>query len=150
MVPSDTHAKRRVVFGAVNIVTGHLELLITETWEALTWRIFLRHIRLVWRGWRIVLFVDRGSPHRAYESRRLATALGIELRFLPTATPELNALENLWRDGKRKRLANRRSETVDQAADAFCEHLLTMSPEQRLNTAGLRSGRFWLTEKDVK
>lgn len=81
---------RRAIFGALNIGTGHLELLITSVWEALTWQAFLRQIRRVWRGWQIVLFIDRGSPHTAATSRRMAANMGIELRWLPVAVPELN------------------------------------------------------------
>ena len=55
----------------------------------------------------MVLFLDRGSPHRAHESQELAKALNIQLRWLPVATPELNAMENLWREGKGHILGNR-------------------------------------------
>src|SRR4029077_1150054 len=48
----------------------------------------------------LVLFVDRGSPHTARRSRELAAELGVELRFLPTACPELNPVEGLWRHVK--------------------------------------------------
>ncbi len=145
-VPSDSHQERRVVFGALNVSSGHLELLITRTWEAITWQWFLHQIRKAWRGWYIVLFLDRGSPHRAAASKQLARKLNIELRWLPTATPELNAVESLWQDGKAKRLANKVSDTVDDAADAFCQYLLELRPDQRLKTAGILSGNFWLTK----
>jgi hypothetical protein len=46
-------------------------------------------------GWRFVLFLDRGSPHTARASRRLARGLGIELRLLPTACPEQNPLREV-------------------------------------------------------
>lgn len=48
----------------------------------------------------IVLFEDRGTPHTAEESREVAAALGIEVRLLPRATPELNAMDHLWRQVK--------------------------------------------------
>jgi transposase len=139
-----THNKR-VIFGALNIKRGYLELLITTHWEALTWQAFLQQIRGVWHGWRIVLFCDRGSPHTAVESREVAQALGIELRFLPVAMPELNALEGLWRHGKDQHLANRSIESIDDTADALCRYLLDLSPRQRLKMAGVLSGKFWLT-----
>jgi hypothetical protein len=145
VVPMTGNRANRVVFGALTIVGGHLELMITTHWEALTWQAFLRQIRSVWRGWHIVLFIDRGSPHTADESRTLAKALGIEIRWLPVATPELNALEGLWRDGKNRILANRTASTVDKSAEIFCQYLLNLSPKQRLQKAGILSGNFWLT-----
>ena len=85
---------KRVVYGVLNIASGHLETLITERWTAYDFQAFLGQIRKAWRGWNIVLFLDRGSPHTAGNSRELSKELGIELRWLPTATPELNPLES--------------------------------------------------------
>lgn len=136
---------RRIVFGVISVFTGHLELMITTHWEALTWHAFLYQIRSVWRGWDIVLFIDRGSPHTAEDSQDLAKELGIEIRWLPVATPELNAMEGLWGDGKDQVLADRSTSTVDGSADAFCRYLLDLNPEQRLKKAGVLSGNFWLT-----
>ncbi len=42
-------------------------------------------------------FEDRGTPHTAEESLEVAIELGIEVRLLPRATPELNAMDHLWR-----------------------------------------------------
>jgi transposase len=144
-----TH-RRRVIFGALNIRSGSLQLLITTHWEALTWQAFLRQIRRAWRGWRIVLFADRGSPHTAEDSRASARALGIELRLLPVATPELNAVEGLWREAKDQHLANRSTDSMDDTADAFCQYLLDLSPRQRLHKAGVLSGHFWLMNSPSK
>ena len=66
----------------------------------------LRQIRRTWRGWRIVLFLDRGSPHRAKGSMCLASELGIETRWLPVARPELNPVDHLWRHVKQDVLTN--------------------------------------------
>jgi len=88
-VPITGNHARRVVHGALNIGTGALLLLITEVWDQATHQYFLTMIRSHWRGWHIVLFEDRGTPHTAEESRALATQLHMELRFLPVATPAL-------------------------------------------------------------
>jgi DDE superfamily endonuclease len=82
-----THA-RRVIHGALNITSGHGEFLITDHWTAATYQAFWRQGRQAWRGWHLVLLIDRGSPHTAKASRVLATAVGIEVRWLPTAPPE--------------------------------------------------------------
>ena len=120
--------------------------MITTHWEALTWQVFLHLIRSSWRGWHIVLFIDQGSPHTAQDSQDLASDLFIELRFLPVATPELNAMEGLWREGKREILANETTDTIDDTADAFCQYLIDLTPRQRLEKAGVLSGNFWLTK----
>jgi transposase len=138
-----THA-RRVLHGVLNIRSGDVVLLVTETWDHATHRAFLRMIRAHWRGWHIVLFEDRGAPHTATASRRLAKDLHIALRFLPTATPELNAMDHLWRHVKGRVLANRPVSSIDAAADQACQAILQMSRHERLRKAGVLSGHFWL------
>lgn len=143
-VPITGNHARRVIHGALNVASGHVEFLITDHWTAATYQTFVRQVRRAWRGWHIVLFVDRGSPHTAKTSRALAAALSVEVRWLPTATPELNACEGLWRGAKGSGLANRVSQSIDAAADAACRYLLALTPRQRLQQAGVLSGHFWL------
>jgi transposase len=139
-----THA-RRVLHGALHIQSGDVLLFITETWAHTTHQVFLRMIRAHGRGWQIVLFEDRGAPHTATASRRLAKTLHIALRFLPTATPELHAMDHLWRSVKGRVLANRPVTSIDTAADQACQAILALSRCERLRKAGVLSGHFWLT-----
>ena len=91
-----------------------------------------------------MLFEDRGSPHTAEESREVAAALHIEIRLLPVATPELNAMDHLWRHVKGQGLANRATMSIDTSADMACQYLFDLSPRERLKKAGVLSGHFWL------
>lgn len=144
-VPITGNRAKRVVHGALNIRTGALLLLITDVWDQATHQYFLTMIRTHWRGWHIVLFEDRGSPHTAEESAALATQLHIELRFLPVATPTLNAMDHLWRHMKAWGVSNRATVSIDTSAQAACQYLLDLSPRERLQKAGVLSGTFWLT-----
>ena len=139
------HRQKRVLHGAINISTGATLLLITQVWDALTHQYFLEMIRRHWGGWGIILFEDRGTPHTAEDSLDCAAELGLEIRFLPRATPKLNAMDHLWRFVKGRALADRPTRTIDQSADAACSYLLKMSPKERLIKAGILSGNFWLT-----
>ncbi len=140
-----THA-RRVLHGALHIGSGELLLLITDEWVQETPQAFLAMIRAHWRGGNIVLFEDRGAPPVAGKSRHMAKELHRELRFLPKATPELNAMDHLWRHVKGQALANWPIQSIDAAADGACRHLLEMSRQERLRKAGVLSGHFWLTK----
>jgi hypothetical protein len=68
------------------------------------------------------------------------------VRFLPIATPELNAMDHLWRHVKGRGLANRPTQSIDASADSACQYLLAMSRQERLRKAGVLSGNFWLTK----
>lgn len=144
-VPITGNRAKRIIHGAINILTGDLLLFISNEWEALTHQYFLEMIRSHWRGWRIILFEDRGSPHTAEDTVELAPKLGIQLRFLPRACPELNAMDHLFRFVKGKSVASRPTLTIDQSADAACHYLYGMSRRERLIKAGVQSGNFWLT-----
>jgi len=144
-VPVTGNRDKRIVHGALNIKSGDLLLLISEVWEAVTHQYFLNMIRSHWRAWHIIVFEDRGSPHTAEDSRELAKDLGIQIRLLPRACPELNAMDHLWRQVKGRALANRPTLSIDESADAACHYLLDMSRQERLRKAGVLSGRFWLT-----
>ncbi len=144
-VPVTGNRQKRVLHGVINIRTGDVLLLITKVWDEVTHQYFLRMIRAHWRGWHLVLFEDRGTPHTAEESRELAAALGIEVRWLPRATPELNAMDHLWRQVKGRALANRPTRSIDDSADAACRYIIEMSRRERLKAAGVLSGNFWLT-----
>jgi transposase len=143
-VPITGNRAKRILHGALNIGSGDVLLLVTEEWVQETHQAFLTMIRSHWRGWDIVLFEDRGSPHTAEASHELAKDLHIEVRFLPIATPELNAMDHLWRHVKGRGLANRPTQSIDASADSACRYLLAMSRHERLRKAGVLSGTFWL------
>jgi transposase len=144
-IPITGNRQKRILHGAINSKTGELVLLITKVWEEVTHQYFLEMIRAHWCGWRIILFEDRGTPHKAEESLEYAERLGIEVRLLPRATPELNAMDHLWRFVKGRALADRPTQSIDRSADAACRYLLEMSRQERLRKAGVLSGNFWLT-----
>ena len=144
-VPISGNRAKRILHGAINIHTGDVALLITNEWDRFTHQAFLRLIRSRWRGWHIVLFEDRGSPHKAEESLALALDLNIEVRLLPRAVPELNAMDHLWRWVKGRGISNQPTVSIDDSADKACQYILNMGWHERLEKAGIFSGNFWLT-----
>jgi transposase len=144
-VPISGNRAKRILHGAMNITTGAVCLFISHEWDAETHQAFLRQLRAQWRGWRVVLFEDRGTPHTAHATRSLTRALRLAVRFLPRATPELNAMDQLWRRVKAEALANQPHRPIEQSAELACQHILAMSPHERLRKAGVLSGKFWLT-----
>jgi hypothetical protein len=144
-VPITGNRAKRILHGAINIASGAVLLLITNEWVQETHQYFLSMIRAHWRGWHIMLFEDRGSPHTAEDSLELAAALNLAVRFLPKATPELNAMDHLWRHVKGRSLADRTVRSIETAALTVCQDIFAMPPLERLRKAGVFSGNFWLT-----
>ena len=135
---------KRVVFGALNPRTGAVWFDESARWNQDAFQDHLRSIRSRWRGWELVLFLDRGSPHTAKRSRQLAAELGIEVRFLPTACPELNPVEGLWRHVKGRVMANEPTPDLSDALGRVYDELFQMESTERLRLAGVLSGNFWL------
>ena len=135
---------RRVVHGALNIQSGDLALLITEEWNQWTHQDFLSMVRAHWRGWHIVLFEDRGSPHTATASQAYAAQANLQIRWLPRATPELNTMDQLWRRATSRVLANCPPLPIDAKAMKLCQHLIDLKPQERLRQAGVFAPDFWL------
>lgn len=145
-VPITGNRAKRILHGAINVRSGGVALLITEEWVNETHQAFLRMVRSCWRGWNPVLFEDRASQHKSPGSLEFAEELGIEIRLLPRATPELNAMDHLWRHAKKDAVANQPTVSIEQSALAVCQYIIDLSPRERLQKAGVLSGNFWLTK----
>ena len=145
-VPITGNRSKRILHGAINVKSGDVSLLITEEWVNETHQTFLSMIRSHWRGWNIVLFEDRASQHKSPGSLAWAEQLGIEVRLLPRATPELNAMDHLWRHTKRETVGSRATKTVATSALDACQYIIDLRPRDRLRQAGVLSGNFWLTK----
>ena len=145
-VPITGNRSKRILHGAINVRSGDVALLITEEWVNQTHQTFLSMIRSHWRGWNIVLFEDRASQHTSPDSRGWAERLGIEIRLLPKATPELNAMDHLWKHTKRETVGSRATSAIEKSALDACQYIIGLSPHDRLRQAGILSGDFWLTK----
>jgi transposase len=143
-VPITGNRAKRVLYGALNVRTGAVCLTPADRWNQKSFQSHLRELRALWRGWRVVLFLDRGSPHTAKRSVALAAELGIELRWLPTACPELNPVEGLWRHVKGRVLADEPTPDLSESLRRACGEIRGMTATQRLTQAGVLSDYFWL------
>jgi transposase len=135
---------RRVIFGAINLRTGHLVLLCREKQYAADFCAFLSELRFRYRDRPLALLLDGDSSHTARASQHLAAALDIRLIWLPTRCPELNPMEHLWRAPKEKVSANRQDATIERAVERFLRYLQRLTPRAALRKAGVLSPRFWL------
>jgi len=131
-VPITGNRRKRVLHGAINVRSGDVELLITHHWQQEEHQAFLSMIRAHWRGWQIILFEDRAAQHKAPGSLRWAERHNIEIRLLPRATPELNAMDHLWKQTKRETLGSRATQTIEQSAWAECRYILDLTPQKSL------------------
>jgi transposase len=135
---------RRVLFGAINLLTGHRIIMIARTQHQQEFQRFLRHLRCAYRGRPVCLLLDKHRSHTAPATVQLARQLGIRLLWLPTQSPELNAMDQLWRHLKQRIAANRQYETIDELASIARAWMLSLTTTVALRFAGIKSKNFWL------
>jgi hypothetical protein len=134
----------RVLTGVLNIKSGDCVLHVSTKYRQADAQGVLRQIRAHWRGWHIVLFVDKHPAQWARATRRLARQLNIQLRWLPKACPELNVMDHLWRHVTDDVLANEPTPDLDTTAQRAVHHIRAMSPQSRRRQAGILADTFWL------
>jgi hypothetical protein len=135
---------RRVVFGAMNLRTGHRLLLAREHQRAADFQAFLRVVRSSYRGWHVAMLLDEDPSHTAKGSVRLADEFGFELLWLPKRAPKLNPMDTLWGQAKDVVSADKQYATLEEQVERFIGYLGSQSPEWALKTAGVFSDHFWL------
>ena len=125
--PVVLHAPTRksvACFGAVNVRTGKLCILMKPQFNAITFEEFL-HLLLSnrCRGRRIVAILDNAKYHHARvlrpwleKNRKVLTLL-----FLPPYSPELNPIERVWKLTRRLATHNRFFASLDSITDAVSE-----------------------------
>lgn len=68
------------------------------------------------------------------------------LIWLPKKHPELNGMDQLWKELKGKISANRQYKTIDRQADYAENRVLGLKPRETLRKAGILSENFWLRD----
>ena len=136
---------KRVLFGTINVRTARRTITIGRNAGADEVRAFLLALRKAYRrAGTIWLLADRASGHTAAATLALAKELHIEFVWLPKQWPELNAMDQLWKELKRDVAANRQAASIDELADRACQWVLNLTPSQARRKSGMASRKFWL------
>jgi hypothetical protein len=143
-VPISGGNAKRVLFGTINILTGHRLFLVRRQQRGVDWQAFLEEISAHYRGWHVSVLLDEDSSHIAADSQELAADLDIELLWLPKRSPHLNPMDHLWRHGKAVMSANHQYDSIDAQVEQFLAYLSGLSAREALRKAGVLSPNFWL------
>jgi transposase len=91
--------KRTIVFGCISL-DGKQLFKQYDKFNSKTFVDYLNQIKK--RFGKFVIFVDRATPHCSKITRRFLDANKdtIRVEYLPIGSPEFNAVEECWRQGK--------------------------------------------------
>ena len=144
--PAEVHISgwnaRRVIFGAMNLLTGTRLMVPRAKGRAVDFQAFLAEVRQHYWGRHVALLLDSDPSHTAKASLRAAE--GMTLLWLPKRSPELNPMDTLWGQAKDVIAANKQYATIDEQVDRFLGFLDSLSGREALHTSGVLSDDFWL------
>ena len=123
--PSRVHA---TFYGTLNLKTGHEIVTRAETMNAEASALHLQALLDAHPDVSILLLWDRAPYHRGEAIRALRQANPrLEILEFPTAAPDLNPQEHVWRDTRRKVCHNHTERRLPGLAERFEHHLTTTS-----------------------
>ena len=135
---------RRVLFGVINVRSGHRMLKPYRNMRQESFQDFLQVVHRCYRGKEVWMLLDNSSAHTAQKSLRLAEKLQIRLVWLPRQCPELNAMDHFWRQVKADISTNHQYSDMDQHVAFALHYMYRLTKAQALRRAGILSKNFWL------
>jgi len=139
VVPCHHIREYRYAYGAVEPLTGESFFLVMPYCNTDCMNIFLRKLSEQYPQDRIILVCDRASWHRTND---LLIPENIRLFFLPPATPEMNPIEQIWKEIRKRGFRNQIFKSLLHVIDRLCVTILSLSSDD------IRSitGRKWILE----
>jgi len=136
-LPADQRYENAYLFGAICPRRGVGEALALPRVNVEAMQMHLDEIsRIVAPRAHAVLLMDRAGWH---STTKLDVPKNITIVLLPSRSPELNPVENVWRYLRQNWLSNRVFKSYDAILDAACEakHRLAAQP-QTIMSIGMR------------
>ena len=136
VVPCHHIREYRYAYGAVEPLTGESCFLVLPYSNTECMNIFLQELSTRYDDDRIILACDRAGWHR---SKRLVVPENIRIFLLPPATPEMNPIEQIWKEIRKRGFRNEIFKTLDCVIDRLCETICDLSHELIRSIAGRKS-----------
>ena len=123
-VPCHHIREYRYVYGAVEPLTGDSAFLIMPYCNTVCMNVFLEHLSASYPDDYIVLVCD-GAPW--HKSGTLKPFPNIELMFIPPYTPEMNPIEQIWKELRARGFHNEVFQTLHKVVDRLCYTICNLS-----------------------
>ena len=137
VVPCHHIREYRYAYGAVSPYDGDSFFLILPYCNTACMNIFLRELSAACPKDYILLAVDRAAWHKA---KSLEIPDNIRLLFLPPRTPELNPIEQIWKEIRKLGFKNKTFQSLEKVIDQLCVTINSLSKE----TVKSITGRDWI------
>ena len=139
VVPCHHIREYRYAYGAVEPLTGENFFLVLPYSNTDCMNVFLLELSKAYPNDLILLACDGAAWHRA---KALIVPQNIRLIFLPPATPEMNPIEQIWKEIRKRGFRNEIFKTLDKVIDRLCETICSLTKEVVKSI----TGRDWIIQ----
>ena len=136
-VPCHHIREYRYVYGAVEPKTGEGFFNVMPRCDTICMNVFLQELSESYPNDIIILVCDGASWHR---SKSLVVPENIRLTFIPPYTPEMNPIEQIWREIRTQGFKNEVFNTLDDVMIRLCDTIQNLSRD----TIKSITGRDWI------
>jgi len=136
-VPCHHIREYRYAYGAVEPLTGESFFLVMPYCNTVCMNLFLQKLSDENPEDYIVLCCDGAAWHKA---NALIIPHNIELFFIPPYTPEMNPIEQIWKEIRSRGFRNEIFHTLDNVIDRLCETICALNA----NTIKSITARKWI------
>jgi len=137
VVPCHHIREYRYAYGAVEPLTGGSFFLVLPRCDTDCMNVFLDRLSNEYPNDFILLAADGATWHR---SKGLRVPDNIEIFLLPPATPEMNPIEQIWKELRKRGFRNEVFRTLEKVIDRLCDTICSLSRE----TVKSITGRYWI------
>lgn len=123
-VPCHHIREYRYVYGAVEPLTGESFFLVLPYSNTVCMSLFLQELSKEYLDDHILLICDGAGWHKA---NSLVIPDNISLFFIPPATPEMNPIEQIWKEIRKRGFRNEIFQSLEKVIDRLCETIRSLS-----------------------
>jgi putative transposase len=138
-VPCHHIREYRYAYGAVEPLTGESFFLVMPFCNTNCMTIFLRELSIAYPNDYIILVCDGATWHRA---NTLDIPENIRLLFLPPAAPEMNPIEQIWKEIRKRGFRNEIFSSLDSVVLRLCDTICSLS----LDVIRSITSRSWIIQ----
>ena len=125
-VPCHHIREYRYAYGAVEPLTGDHFFLVLPYSNTECMNLFLEELSKANPNDIILLVCDGAAWHT---TNALSIPENIKLIFLPPATPEMNPIEQIWKEIRKLGFRNEIFQTLEKVVDRLCDTICSLSNE---------------------
>lgn len=138
-VPCHHIREYRYAYGAVEPLTGESCFLVMPDCNSACMSIFLKELAEQYSEDTIVLCCDGAAWHK---SQALEVPENIALFYLPPYTPEMNPIEQIWKELRKMGFRNESFASLEKVVDRLCDTICLLVPSLIRSV----TARSWIIE----